>query len=343
MTSPFSLDLRLNFLPGKVWVAKPNHARTCKLHLLRHLHWSCRGSELCRGICIECSTRREERCCEATGVMLKKNSWTEYLYIITHKILQTLGSEDYWLQEIPVVFIRVMDYKGVAMSMTGLFWNAKLHIKQCFPPQRYSSSRPWRNLRCSKAGFRVVNGFFLIIDATTFLSHALLLCLFFCPCRAQCSGTGCAVLSKDAMSYEINSICNVHKNDRTGASERWIQNRFECIFWWDMVSSDPCGVLRRQTTRTCDHCLTLHLCIFMPANNPNYRLDKVAHIWWSHCNSFSRLHPQCRAAPLGSLWYPQIPSFFSFFSTDGYVPEATAGATRAGARAGGLLNSSWHC
>lgn len=67
---PISLDLRLNFLPGKVWVAKPNHARTCKLHLLRHLHWSCRGSELCRGICIECSTRREERCCEATGVML---------------------------------------------------------------------------------------------------------------------------------------------------------------------------------------------------------------------------------------------------------------------------------
>lgn len=123
-------------------------------------------------------------------------------------------------------------YKGVAMSTTGSFWNAKLHIKQCFPPQRYSSSRPWRNLRCSKAGFRVVNGFFLIIDATTFLSHALLLC-FFCPCRAQCSGTGCAVLSKHVMPYEINSICNVHKNDRTGASERWIQNRFPGSFWWD--------------------------------------------------------------------------------------------------------------
>ena len=39
-----------------------------------------------------------------------------------------------------------------------------------------------------------------------------------------------------------------------------------------------------RTTRTCDHCLTLR--------NPNHR------------NSFSRLHPQCGAGPLGSLRQP---------------------------------------
>lgn len=65
------------------------------------------------------------------------------------------------------------------------------------------------------------------------ISIACVTLMLFCPCRAQCSGTGCAVLSKHVMPYEINSICNVHKNDRTGASERWIQNRFPGSFWWD--------------------------------------------------------------------------------------------------------------
>lgn len=118
--------------------------------------------------------------------------------------------------------------KVKAMSTTGLFRNAKLHIKQCFPPQRYSSSRPWRNLRCSKA-----STFFLIIDATTVLSDSLLVCLFFVLVGLNVPAP--VALFSASMWCHMKSIQSVTVTcTRTGASERWIQNRFEGIFWWDV-------------------------------------------------------------------------------------------------------------
>ena len=45
--------------------------------------------------------------------------------------------------------------------------------------------------------------------------------------------------------------------------------------------------------------------------------------------------PSVQSRTVGVAVVSSDSKFFSFFSTDGYVPEATAGATRAGARPGG--------